>query len=105
MIFAVDLGGKYLRAAAVDSDGRIVSRLKLRTPQTDDPQDIVRVVAGALIEGQREADRIGAVDSRAGTGRLKTQAKLSGLRTSHALMDSISHLRWPVTCTSGDYRK
>ena len=76
LIFAVDLGGTYHRAAAVDSEGAVISRMKLRTPQTGDPQDIVRVLAGALTECQREVDQIralsivvpGPVDAKAGKG-------------------------------------
>ena len=74
LIFAVDLGGTYLRAAAVDSEGAVIKRLKLRTPQTGDPQDIIRILAGALTACQREVDQIralsivvpGPVDAKAG---------------------------------------
>ena len=74
LIFAVDLGGTYLRAAAVDSEGGIVSRSKLRTPQTGNPQDIVSIIAGAFTECQREIDQVralsivvpGPVDAQAG---------------------------------------
>ena len=74
LIFAVDLGGTYLRAATIDAQGRLMNRLKLRTPATDDPQEIVRVLACALRKCQRESDQIracsivvpGPVDAKAG---------------------------------------
>ena len=74
LIFAVDLGGTYLRAATIDVQGRLMNRLKLRTPITDDPQEIVRLLAGELRKCERENDQIracsivvpGPVDAKAG---------------------------------------
>jgi glucokinase len=74
LIFAVDLGGTYFRAATIDAQGRLMNRLKLRTPTTDDPQELVRVLACTLRKCQREHDQIralsivvpGPVDAKAG---------------------------------------
>jgi glucokinase len=102
LIFAVDLGGTYLRVAAVDSVGRIVSRLRLKTPQTDNPQDIVRVLAGALTEVQREVNQIralsivvpGPIDAKAGkVVRAPNLPCLDGFDLAVTLADQ---LRLPV---------
>jgi glucokinase len=102
LIFAVDLGGTYLRAAAVDSEGGVINRLKLKTPQTDNPQDIVCIVAGALTEAQRDTDRIralsivvpGPVDAQAGkVVRAPNLPCLNGFDLAGALADE---LRLPV---------
>src|SRR5580765_4624027 len=74
LIFAVDLGGTYLRATTIDAQGRLMNRLKLTTPTTDDPQELVRVLARTLRKCQRENDQIralsivvpGPVDAKAG---------------------------------------
>lgn len=101
LMFAVDLGGTYLRAAAVDSTGQIISRQKLRTPQND-PLDIVRVVAGALTDGEHATDRIrtlcmvvpGPVDATAGkVVRAPNLPCLDGFDLAAALVDE---LRLPV---------
>ena len=52
LVFAVDLGGTHLRAAAIDENGHIQFRLKQKTPTTDDPQEIV----SALIAAARVCD-------------------------------------------------
>lgn len=52
-VFAADLGGTHLRAATVDQNGRIHSRLKRNTPQGENPDEIVH----ALILAARDCER------------------------------------------------
>ena len=52
LVFAADLGGTHLRAAAIDDSGRIYHQLKKHTPQASNPNDIVR----ALIDAARECE-------------------------------------------------
>jgi glucokinase len=54
LIFAVDLGGTYLRAATVDDQGRIHFRSKQNTPQGTDPFQIVEAVVNAVHEYRKE---------------------------------------------------
>jgi len=55
LIFAADLGGTHLRAASVDQQGRIRSRLKQNTPQVKDANAIVLAIVAAVRECQRQA--------------------------------------------------
>jgi glucokinase len=98
LICAVDLGGTYLRAATIDSHGRLTNRLKLRTPTTDDPQEIVQVLACALRKYQRESDQIralsmvvpGQVDARAGkVVRAPNLPCLNGFDLTEALAEDL----------------
>ncbi|HEX8144872.1 MAG TPA: ROK family protein [Pyrinomonadaceae bacterium] len=50
LVIAVDLGGTNLRAATVDSEGRIHERVKNPTPKADRADEIVQ----ALVEAARE---------------------------------------------------
>jgi glucokinase len=50
LVFAADLGGTHLRAAALDETGRIFHQLKKQTPEATQASDIVH----ALIEAARE---------------------------------------------------
>lgn len=50
LVFAADLGGTHLRAAAIDRSGQIHFRLKRQTPKTRQPEVIVE----ALVEGVNE---------------------------------------------------
>ena len=45
LVFAVDLGGTHLRAALVDSAGKIHSQLKCHTPKDDSPHVVVDALA------------------------------------------------------------
>lgn len=53
LVFAADLGGTHLRAAAIDEKGKIYYQVKVSTPQSSKPDDIVR----ALVEAARECER------------------------------------------------
>src|SRR5712692_5384645 len=59
-VFAADLGGTHLRAATIDRNGKIIYRLRQRTPTAERPEDIV----GALVSAAREcqAQSTGARD-------------------------------------------
>lgn len=52
VVFAADLGGTHLRAAAIDETGRIFHQVKKSTPQSAKPGEIVR----ALVEAARECE-------------------------------------------------
>src|SRR5919106_4812537 len=47
LVFAVDLGGTYLRTAIIDSAGKIHHQLKQRTPKGDSPDHIVDALVSA----------------------------------------------------------
>ncbi len=47
LVFAVDLGGTYLRMALIDGAGRIHHQLKQRTPKGDSPDTVVNALASA----------------------------------------------------------
>src|SRR2546421_3618319 len=55
-VFAADLGGTHLRAATIDREGRIIHRLKQRTPVAARPEDIVC----ALVSAARDCQTLGA---------------------------------------------
>jgi glucokinase len=102
LILAVDLGGTYLRAATIDAGGRLMNRLKLRTPDTDEPQEFVRVLACALRKCQGETDQIralsivvpGPVDAKTGkVVKAPNLPCLNGFALAGALM---SELQLPV---------
>src|SRR2546423_10539974 len=48
LVCAVDLGGTNLRAANIDRDGSIHERLRVTTPETNDPNEIVTAIASAV---------------------------------------------------------
>jgi glucokinase len=47
LVFAVDLGGTYLRVALVGSSGKIHEQLKQRTPKGDSPECVVEALVSA----------------------------------------------------------
>jgi glucokinase len=55
LVSAVDLGGTNLRAANIDSSGRIHERVKFQTPDTDKAKDIVNAVVAAAAHCEAEA--------------------------------------------------
>src|SRR6185369_12105856 len=55
-IFAADLGGTHLRAAIVDSKGKIHARFKQNTPQVADANAIVDAIVAAVHEFQKETE-------------------------------------------------
>lgn len=54
-IFAADLGGTHLRSAVVDENGKILFRLKQRTPATEKPEEIVEALVAAAHEFDQRA--------------------------------------------------
>jgi len=59
-VFAVDLGGTYLRIALVDGSGKIHDQLKQRTPRGDSPDVIVDALAAAAEKWSKDGRRIAA---------------------------------------------
>jgi glucokinase len=57
LVFAVDLGGTYLRTALVDGSGRIHYQSKQRTPKGDSPDCVVNALVAAASDGS-DARRI-----------------------------------------------
>jgi glucokinase len=57
LVCTVDLGGTNLRAAIIDSDGRIHERLKLKTPATDKTAEIVSAISDAVNACQARATK------------------------------------------------
>lgn len=55
LVCAVDLGGTNLRAAIIDSNGRIHERVKFPTPESDKAKDIVEAIASAIERCEAEA--------------------------------------------------
>lgn len=54
LALVADLGGTYVRAAAIDSDGKIHFRLKVNTPQAKHPDEIVGLLVNAGKEGEKQ---------------------------------------------------
>ena len=59
-VFAVDLGGTYLRIALVDGSGKIHDQLKQRTPRGSSPDVIVDALADAANKWSRNGQHIAA---------------------------------------------
>jgi glucokinase len=59
-VFAVDLGGTYLRIALVDGSGKIHHQLKQRTPKGNSPEVIVDALAAAADKWTSDGRRIAA---------------------------------------------
>jgi glucokinase len=59
LIFAADLGGTHLRAAAVDCNGGIHHRLKHPTPQAELPAEIVHALVDAAHECENQTRKNG----------------------------------------------
>jgi glucokinase len=60
LVCAVDLGGTNLRAANIDGDGRVHERVKIKTPATDKPEDIVSAIAAVVRECETQCSKRGA---------------------------------------------
>jgi glucokinase len=55
LVIAADLGGTNLRAATIDSSGRIHERIKQHTPKAVKASEIVRAIVGAARECERRS--------------------------------------------------
>lgn len=60
-VIAFDLGGTNLRMATVSSDGKILYRLKIKTPQAGRADEIVRAITEAANECRRQTKNFGDV--------------------------------------------
>jgi glucokinase len=64
LVCAVDLGGTNLRAANIDSSGRVHQRIKFPTPDSDRAEDIVDAIASAIERCEAEAaNRAGRIEA------------------------------------------
>src|SRR5262249_26787071 len=59
LVFVADLGGTHLRAALIDSTGVIRYQIKVSTPHTDKPNEIVRALVNAAKECEQQAREFG----------------------------------------------
>src|SRR5438477_2398892 len=55
VVFAADLGGTHLRAATVAENGQVNFRLKQRTPQATEPDEIVQALVLAVRECETQS--------------------------------------------------
>ena len=60
LVFAVDLGGTYLRMAVVDGAGEIHQQIKQRTPKGDSPDLVVDALVSAASSWSNNGRRIAA---------------------------------------------
>lgn len=60
LVCAVDLGGTNLRAAHIDEEGRIHRRVKLATPRTNNPEDVVAAIVAAVAQCEPDENARGA---------------------------------------------
>jgi glucokinase len=52
IVLATDLGGTNLRMAAVSNEGHILTRVKYKTPQSNNPNKIIDAIVNAALECQ-----------------------------------------------------
>jgi glucokinase len=102
LVFAVDLGGTHLRAALVDSTGKIHTHLKRHTPKDNSPQVVVDALAAVAHEWRAGYGPIigasvmvpGAVDSaQAVVLSAPNLPSLIDFRLKAVLQDQLG---WPV---------
>ena len=61
LVFAADLGGTHLRAAAIDKCGRLDGRIKKRTPQASRAQEIVSALVSTARDCQEKTTDQGMI--------------------------------------------
>jgi glucokinase len=106
LVIASDLGGTNLRAATIDSQGRIHERIKRQTPKAEKASEIVQAIVAAARECERRSldsgERIRAVSVVVpGTVQVESGVvmkapnvpSLDGFRLAAALE---SELQWPA---------
>jgi len=54
LVFAVDLGGTYLRSALIDGSGKVHQQAKQRTPKGDSPDCVVNALVAAAGNSSRD---------------------------------------------------
>jgi glucokinase len=102
LVCAVDLGGTNLRAANVDSEGRIHERVKLPTPKSESAQDIVEAIASVVIRCEERASTSvhsvsvvvpGSVQAETGVVvNAPNLPAVVGFKLSEALKTKLQHL-------------
>jgi glucokinase len=106
LVIAADLGGTNLRAATIDRQGHIQTRVKQRTPKAEKASEIVRAIVEAALECERrsleQGGRISAISVVVpGTVQVENGVvmkapnvpSLDGFRLAAALQ---SELQWPA---------
>jgi glucokinase len=61
LVFAADLGGTHLRGAAIDEQGKIYHQVKISTPRSSKPGEIVRALVEAARECARQTSSLGEI--------------------------------------------
>jgi glucokinase len=99
LVFAVDLGGTHLRTAAVDEHGNIHDRKKSSTPDTSNPDEIVKAIVDAARACEREVSIASTCVAVPGTVNVETGTvltipnvrSLKGLNLAAALQRELHH--------------
>ena len=99
LVFAVDLGGTHLRTAAVDENGDIHDRKKSPTPDTSNPDDIVKAIVNAARARESEVSIGSTCVAVPGTVNVETGTvltipnvrSLQGFNLAAALQRELQH--------------
>ena len=99
LVFAVDLGGTHLRTAAVDDKGNIYDRTKSSTPDTSNPDEIVKAIVNAAGASEREVSIASTCVAVPGTVNVETGTvltipnvrSLKGFNLAAALQSELQH--------------
>jgi glucokinase len=99
LVFAVDLGGTHLRTATVDEDGHIHDRTKTSTPDTSNPDEIVKAIVNAARASESEASIVSTCVAVPGTVNVETGTvltipnlrSLKGFNLAAALQRELHH--------------
>lgn len=99
LVFAVDLGGTHLRSAAVDENGNIHDRKKSSTPDTSNPDEIVKAIVNAARACEKEASIASTCVAVPGTVNVETGTvltipnvrSLKGFNLAGALQRELHH--------------
>lgn len=77
LVFAVDLGGTHLRTAAVDENGNIHDRTKSSTPDTPNPDEIVKAIVNAARACEKDVSIASTCVAVPGTVNVETGTVLT----------------------------
>lgn len=99
LVFAVDLGGTHLRTAAVDENGNIHDRTKSSTPDTSNPEEIVKAIVNAARACERDVSIASTCVAVPGTVNVETGTvltipnvrSLKGFNLASALQEELHH--------------
>lgn len=106
LVIAVDLGGTNLRAATIDSEGRIHEHIKQRTPKAARAGEIVRAIVAAARECESQSHekgvKVGAVSVvvpgtvRVDDGIVMRAPNIPCLDGFHLVAALRDELQWPA---------